>query len=152
MGLLAVHIYRARLSPEDFLFYLAWPSVILTVSFLKTHSVWGLESSLRVDLVNISVISRNLLSSLKKKKCIYFREREHEQKGQKEREREAQADSSLSVEPSTGLSLTTLRSPPEPKPRFWHLTNCATQTLQKLPSSMIHNHGLHGLKSLLTPC
>ena len=45
--------------------------------------------------------------------------------GQKGRERggESHTDSTLSVEPNVGLSLTTLRSWPEPKPKVRHSTN-----------------------------
>ena len=49
---------------------------------------------------------------------IYLTERESSSvvgKGQRESGRQTQADSVLSMEPDVGLSLITLRSPPEPK-------------------------------------
>jgi len=51
--------------------------------------------------------------------------------GQGEKERESQADSALGAEPTVGLSLTTLRSQPELKPRVGRLTDGAIQHPQK---------------------
>lgn len=61
-----------------------------------------------------------------------FQERVHlhvhkQGEGQRKKERKSQADSALSVEPHAGLSLTTLRSCPEQKPRVGCITYWTTQ-------------------------
>lgn len=50
---------------------------------------------------------------------------------QRGRAREYEADPALSAEPNEGLNHTTGRSQPEPKTRDRHLTDRATQALQK---------------------
>ena len=58
---------------------------------------------------------------------IYLRERESVSRGVGGAEGEGQAHSMLSTEPYVGLSLTTLRSWPEPKSWVRHSTDWATQ-------------------------
>lgn len=67
------------------------------------------------------ISSLTLLKQTKKNLLIYWRERAHSGEGEIEEERESQVDFMLSIE--LGLSLMTLKSLSEPKPKVRGLTH-----------------------------